>query len=218
MIGILGGTFDPVHFGHLRPALDVQQALGLEEVRLVPCHIPPHRPQPVADGPQRVAMLEAAVRNYPEFRLDRRELERAGPSWTLDTLSSLRAELGSRGLCLLVGMDAFRGLPTWHRWLELIDLCHMVVMTRPGSEFHAEGELDDFVNLHRVMDPAELKNHAVGRILFQTVTQLEISATRVRNLLAQGENAGFLVPEAVLDIIRRKGLYQASSTGVIDET
>jgi nicotinate-nucleotide adenylyltransferase len=218
MLGILGGTFDPVHFGHLRPALDVQQALGLDEVRLVPCHIPPHRPQPVADGSQRVAMLEAAVCNYPEFSLDRRELKRDGPSWTLDTLTSLRAELGSRGLCLLIGMDAFRGLPTWHRWHELIDLCHMVVMTRPGSEFHAGGELEDFVSRHRVMEPAELDNHAAGLILFQTVTQLGISATRIRALLAQGKSAGFLVPEAVLEIIRREGLYQASRPGVIDET
>jgi nicotinate-nucleotide adenylyltransferase len=218
MIGILGGTFDPVHFGHLRPALDVQQALGLDEVRLVPCHIPPHRPQPVADGPQRVAMLEVAVHDYPEFSVDRRELERDGPSWTFDTLTSLRSELGTRSLCLLIGMDAFHELPTWHRWHELIDLCHMIVMTRPGSEFHAGGELEDFVSQHRVMDPAGLENHAAGRVLFQAVTQLEISATRIRTLLAQGASAGFLVPEAVLEIIRREGLYQASSPGVIDET
>ncbi|UCC55178.1 MAG: nicotinate-nucleotide adenylyltransferase [Gammaproteobacteria bacterium] len=209
MLGILGGTFDPVHFGHLRPALDIQQVLGLEEVRLIPCHIPPHRPQPVADAPLRVAMLEAAIRNYPEFRIDRRELERDGPSWTFDTLMSLRAELGTVSLSLLIGLDAFHDLPTWHRWHELINLCHMVVMTRPGSEIHPEGELEDFVNRHRVMDPAELEKHAVGRVLFQNVTQLEISATRIRTLLAHGENAGFLVPEAVLEIIRREHLYQA---------
>jgi nicotinate-nucleotide adenylyltransferase len=211
MIGILGGTFDPVHFGHLRPALDIQQALGLEEIRLLPCHIPPHRPQPVADGAQRAAMLAAAVRNYPEFSLDRRELERDGPSWTFDTLTSLRAGLGTQSLCLLIGMDAFHGLPTWHRWHELIDLCHMVVMTRPGSEFHAAGELEEFISRHRIVDSAELESHAAGRILFHDVTQLEISATRIRTLLTQGESAGFLVPEAVLEIIRREGLYQAGS-------
>lgn len=211
MIGILGGTFDPVHFGHLRPALDIQQALGLEEIRLLPCHIPPHRPQPVADGAQRAAMLAAAVRNYPEFSLDRRELERDGPSWTFDTLTSLRAGLGTQSLCLLIGMDAFHGLPTWHRWRELIDLCHMVVMTRPGSEFHAAGELEKFISRHRIVDSAELESHAAGRILFHDVTQLEISATRIRTLLTQGESAGFLVPEAVLEIIRREGLYQAGS-------
>ena len=211
MIGILGGTFDPVHFGHLRPALDIQQALGLEEIRLLPCHIPPHRPQPAADGAQRAAMLAAAVRNYPEFSLDRRELERDGPSWTFDTLTSLRAGLGTQSLCLLIGMDAFHGLPTWHRWRELIDLCHMVVMTRPGSEFHAAGELEKFISRHRIVDSAELESHAAGRILFHDVTQLEISATRIRTLLTQGESAGFLVPEAVLEIIRREGLYQAGS-------
>ena len=211
MIGILGGTFDPVHFGHLRPALDIQQALGLEEIRLLPCHIPPHRPQPVADGAQRAAMLAAAVRNYPEFSLDRRELERDGPSWTFDTLTSLRAGLGTQSLCLLIGMDAFHGLPTWHRWRELIDLCHMVVMTRPGSEFHAASELEKFISRHRIVDSAELESHAAGRILFHDVTQLEISATRIRTLLTQGESAGFLVPEAVLEIIRREGLYQAGS-------
>ncbi|MFV1972993.1 MAG: nicotinate-nucleotide adenylyltransferase [Thiohalobacterales bacterium] len=211
MLGILGGTFDPVHFGHLRPALDIQQALGLEEVRLLPCHIPPHRPPPLADAAQRVAMLEAAVRNYPEFSIDRRELERDGPSWMFDTLTSLRDELGSRGLCLLIGMDTFHGLPTWHRWHELIDLCHMVVMTRPGSEVRAAGELEDFIGLHRVVDPAELESHAAGRILFHDVTQLEISGTRIRALLSKGENAGFLVPETVLEIIRYEGLYQAGS-------
>jgi nicotinate-nucleotide adenylyltransferase len=208
MLGILGGTFDPVHFGHLRPALDIQQALGLEEVRLIPCHIPPHRPQPVADAPMRVAMLEAAICNYPEFRIDRRELEREGPSWTFDTLTSLRTDLGAVSLCLLIGLDAFRELPAWHRWHELINLCHMVVMTRPGSEFHPGGELEDLVNRHRIMDPAELEKHSFGRILFQDVTQLEISSTRIRSLLARGENAGFLAPEAVLEIIRREGLYR----------
>jgi len=211
MLGILGGTFDPVHFGHLRPALEIRQALALEELRLVPCHIPPHRPQPVASPLQRVAMIEAAIRDIPGFSVDRRELERDGPSWTFDTLISLRNELGAGSLCLLIGMDAFHGLPAWHRWHELIDLCHMVIMTRPGSEFHPGGELDDFVGLHRVMDPAELEQHAAGHVLFQDVTQLEISATRIRTLLAQGKRADFLVPEAVLEIIRHEGLYQAGS-------
>jgi len=211
MIGILGGTFDPVHFGHLRPALDVQQALGLEEVRLLPCHIPPHRPPPVADAQQRVAMLEAAISHYPVFSIDRRELERDGPSWTFDTLTSLRAEPETGSICLLIGMDAFRGLPTWHRWHELIELCHMVVMTRPGNEFHAGGELEDFISRHRVMDPARLESKNTGHVLFQDVTQLEISATRIRALLEQNESAGFLVPEAVLGIIQREGLYRAGN-------
>jgi nicotinate-nucleotide adenylyltransferase len=208
MIGILGGTFDPVHFGHLRPALEIRQALALDEIRLIPCHLPPHRPRPVASPQQRVAMLEAAVRKYPEFRIDPRELAREGPSYTLDTLTSLREEMGETGLCLLTGRDAFSSLPTWHRWRELIDLCHMVVMTRPGPEAPAAAELANFIQRHRVQDAALLEQQAAGLLLFRPVTQLEISATQVRRLLAQGHNAGFLLPEAVLDIIQQQGLYQ----------
>lgn len=208
MIGILGGMFDPVHIGHLRPALDVLQALGLEEVRLIPCSHPPHRPAPLATGEQRAAMLEAAVHRYPQLVVDRRELVRAGPSWTFETLQELRRESGSRSLCLLVGMDAFHGLPAWHRWQELIELSHMVVMTRPGAVFEAHGELADFVNRHRVRDPSLLEHQACGRVLFQPVTQLEISSTRVRELLAAGSSAGFLVPETVLEFIQHEGLYQ----------
>lgn len=207
MIGILGGTFDPVHFGHLRPALEIQQFLGLQEVRLVPCRIPPHRPQPQASAAQRVAMLEAAIRQHPVLRIDTRELERDGPSWTLDTLVSLRKELGAQGICLLLGMDAFRGLSTWHRWHELLDYCHMVVMTRPGTVLPEQGELADFIGLHRVLDAAALEQHASGLLLFHPVSQLEISGTSIRKQLAAGKDPGYLLPDPVIDIIHKEGLY-----------
>lgn len=208
MIGILGGTFDPVHFGHLRTALDVCEALALDEVRLIPCHLPPHRGQPVASSRQRVTMLEAAVAAYPAFVIDRRELGREGPSYSFDTLTLLRAELGARPLCLLIGMDAFRGLASWHRWRELIDLCHLVVMTRPGAEIPAQGELKDFIRVHRVARAEDLRQLSAGRLWFQPVTRLEISATDIRARLAEGRSAGFLLPEAVYRIIKREGLYQ----------
>jgi nicotinate-nucleotide adenylyltransferase len=207
MIGILGGTFDPVHFGHLRTALDVCEELVLEQVRLIPCHLPPHRGPPVASSGQRVKMLEAAVQDYPVFVVDRRETGREGPSYTFDTLTSLRAESGAKGLCLLTGMDAFLGLTTWHRWRELIKLCHVVVMTRPGVEVRAQGELADFVSRHRVDDVGELRHRTAGGLLFQPVTRLEISATDIRKRLAEGRSAGFLVPEAVQKIIYREALY-----------
>ena len=208
MIGILGGTFDPVHFGHLRPALEVQEALALEEIRLVPCHIPPHRPQPRASAAQRVAMLEAAVGRHPAFRIDTRELQRDAPSYTFDTLTSLREELGDAGLCLLMGMDAFRDLTTWHRWRELIGLCHLVVMTRPGADIPAGGELAGFIRRYRVPEPAGLRRRPSGRLLFQPVTALAISASRLRALLAAGLSPAFLMPEAVIEIIDREGLYR----------
>jgi nicotinate-nucleotide adenylyltransferase len=207
MIGILGGTFDPVHFGHLRPALEIQQQLGMQEVRLVPCRIPPHRPQPKASAAQRVAMLRAAISRHPGLRIDTRELERDGPSWTLDTLVSLRREPGARGICLLLGMDAFGGLSTWHRWRELLDYCHMVVMTRPGTVLPDQGELADFIGLHRVLDAAALEQHAAGLLLFHPVSQLEISGTSIRKQLAAGQDPGYLLPDPVLDIIYKEGLY-----------
>jgi nicotinate-nucleotide adenylyltransferase len=208
MIGILGGTFDPVHFGHLRPALEVQEALALEELRLIPCHIPPHRSQPHASAAQRVAMLEAAVQAHPAFRIDTRELQRHGPSYTFDTLVSLREDLGDTGICLLMGMDAFGDLTTWHRWNELIDLCHLVVMTRPGADIPSEGELADFIRRHRVPDAGQLRGLPAGRLLFQPVTALAISASRLRGLLAEGLSPAFLTPEAVIEIINQEGLYR----------
>jgi len=207
MIGILGGTFDPVHFGHLRPALEVQQLLGLQEVRLIPCRNPPHRPPPQASAAQRLAMLESAIDGHPVFRIDTRELGREGPSWTLDTLVSLRRELEGQGVCLLLGLDAFRGLSTWHRWHELTDYCHMVVMTRPGSVLPEQGELAAFIGLHRVLDAAALGQHASGLLLFTPVTQLEISGTAIRKQLVAGRDPGYLLPEAVIDIIYKEGLY-----------
>lgn len=213
MIGLLGGSFDPVHYGHLRSALEVQQHLGLDEVRLVPSHVPPHRPQPVATPQQRVAMLDAAVANYPVFSVDRREFDREGPSYTLDTLRSFRADMPGTALCLLVGMDAFLGLTGWHRWHELADYCHLVVMNRPGTQLPKQGELADFIHQHRVLDAGTFGTQAAGLLYFHPVTQLEISATAIRKLLGSGGDAGFLLPERVLDIIRDEGLYGMDKQG-----
>ena len=211
MIGVLGGTFDPVHYGHLRSALEIQQCLGLDEVRLVPSHVPPHRPQPSASPQQRVTMLNAAVSNYPVFKVDSREFDRDGPSYTLDTLKSFREDMAGTDICLLVGMDAFRGFTAWHRWREFPDYCHMVVMNRPGAALPEQGELADFIRLHRVMDAEKLKSQSSGLLLFQQVSQLEISASQIRKLLAAGQDAGFLLPERVLDIIKKEGLYGAGT-------
>ena len=211
MIGILGGTFDPVHFGHLRPALEIQQALGLDEIRLIPGHVPPHRSQPHASALQRLAMLSAAVADDPAFTVDTREYEREGPSYTLDTLQSLRADLTGTDLCLLIGMDAFRGFASWHRWREITEYCHLVVMTRPGTKPPEQGELADFIHLHRVPDAETLRTRASGLLLFHPVSQLEISATQIRKLLAAGKRADFLLPKNALEIIRSEGLYTAGT-------
>lgn len=208
MIGILGGTFDPVHFGHLRPALEIKNELELETVCLVPCGIPPHRPVPAATAEQRIAMLKAATAEHPAFTIDERELHREGPSYTLDTLKSLRKDLGRKGLCLLLGGDAFTGLASWHRWHELIEYCHMVVMTRPGFGVPEQGELADFIKLRKVNDPAGLHKTSAGMLWFQNVTQLDISGTRIRRLIAEGKDASYLLPNSVLDIIHKENLFR----------
>jgi len=207
MIGLFGGTFDPVHFGHLRPALELQQSIGLDEVRLLPSHVPPHRSQPHATPQQRLAMLRAAVADDPAFTVDTREFEREGPSYTLDTLKSLRAEMAGTSLSLLIGMDAFREFSSWHRWREILDYSHLVVMTRPGKLPPEQGELADFVSLHRVADATTLKSRASGLLLFHPVTQLEISGTEIRKILASGKRADFLLPKSVLEVIYSEGLY-----------
>lgn len=207
MIGILGGTFDPIHFGHLRPALELLQELGLDHVRLLPAHVPPHRDVPHATPAQRRRMVELAVRDQPGLCLDDRELQREGPSYMVDTLQSLRGEVGARPLCLMLGMDAFIGLPGWHRWEELIELAHLVVMRRPGWEAPDEGPLGALIRSRQAGQAAELARSAAGGLLFCTVTQLEISATYIRQQLSQGMNPRYLLPDRVLGYLRDEHIY-----------
>ena len=209
-VGILGGTFDPVHVGHLRAAIEVREALDLAEVRLIPAHVPPHRPQPVASAAHRLAMLRLAVRGVPGLAVDDRELRRQGPSYTVDTLAGLREELGHRPLCLLVGDDAFRGLPSWHRWQALFELAHVVVMQRPplpGTSAVMPAPLAQQVRERLADAPQALAGAPAGRILQQAIPPLDVSATRIRALLRAGHSARFLVTDGCLRYIRRHHLY-----------
>ncbi|MBK1692877.1 nicotinate-nucleotide adenylyltransferase [Ectothiorhodospira mobilis] len=207
MIGILGGTFDPIHFGHLRPALEVKEHLGLDEVRFIPCGTPPHRRRPVAAVAHRAAMVERAVEGQPGFRMDPRELHREGPSYTVDTLQDLRAEVGQEvPLCLMLGMDAFAGLSSWHRWQEIGSLAHIVVSHRPGSP--ASHDLGDWMEDRRTHDPEHLRRAPAGRLLFMPVTQLDISATAIRSTVARGRSPQFLLPRRVAEYIEHAGLYR----------
>src|SRR5512143_4181715 len=131
-IGIFGGTFDPIHYGHLRTALELKRALDLERLHFVPAATPPHRAAPCTDAALRLRMVQAAIAGEPGFVADDRELKRPGLSYTFDTLTSFRAEFPDRPLCLLLGMDAFLNLPQWHEWREIPQLAHVVVAHRPG--------------------------------------------------------------------------------------
>lgn len=198
-LAIFGGTFDPVHIGHLRAAWEASGALDAE-VLMVPAKIPPHRPQPVADAGERAAMLRVALAGQDRLRLDLRELDREGPSYTFDTLTSLRGEIGAqRPLVLVIGADAFAGLSSWHRWRDLFDLAHMCVLTRPAQIPEMPAELAAEVSARNVDDIAALREAPAGRVLNMVVSALGISATRIRGLLAAGAEPRWLVPDALLD-------------------
>ncbi len=196
-LAIFGGTFDPIHNAHLRVAWEAAEFLDAE-VRLLPASVPPHRPQPVAAARQRAALVLAALSGQDRMRLDARELLREGPSYTVDTLLELRAEIGmERPLVLLVGADAFAGLPDWHRWKELFDLAHIGVLTRPGHDGILPTELRTKIASRRCTDPRFVCEAPAGRVIPIAVTPLEISATQVRALLAAGREPRWLVPDAL---------------------
>ncbi len=213
-LGVLGGTFDPVHYGHLRAAAEVRAALGLAEVRLVPAGDPPHRAAPVAPASHRLAMLELALSEFPGLTVDPREIERTGKSYTVLTLEELRAEQPGRPLLLIVGADAFHGLPTWHRWQELFALAHLVVVGRPGVDPGAAlpPALAAEWTARLTDDRVRLESTAAGAIYRQTITPHDISSTAIRQVLAQGPSGiarvRGLLPAAVLAYIDRNQLYR----------
>jgi len=211
-IGIFGGTFDPIHYGHLRPALELLETLELAGVRFIPCRIPAHRGLPQVTAEQRLALVRLALADQPGFMADDRELRREGPSYMVDTLASLREDVGPETpLCLIVGADAFRELHTWRRWRELTDWAHIVVMQRPGVLQSLPTALETFMAPRVLSDIQALRQNPAGGILFQPVTQLSISATQIRALLAHGRSPRYLLPEAALAYIHGRALYRAWS-------
>jgi nicotinate-nucleotide adenylyltransferase len=212
MIGIFGGTFDPVHYGHLRSALEVKDNFGLNEVRLLPCANPPHRQQPAVTAKMRLQMLELAIQNQPGLKIDTRELDRhqlssVVPSYMVDTLKSLRQDYNNEPLLLFIGSDAFKHLTSWHQWQQLFDYAHIVVLTRPGCAIQ---QLDEFFKTRLAKDSKELAQANAGKLFFSQVTPLDISATAIRNMIAKKQNPGFLLPDAVIEYIKKNKLYETN--------
>lgn len=207
-IGIFGGTFDPIHLGHLRSALELKQKLKLDEMRLLPCYIPPHRASPSVDAQQRLKMLQLALAECSELSWDGRELSREKPSYTYDTLSELRAELGPDiSLSWCMGMDSFVGLDTWHRWRELLDLAHLVIVTRPGWELPEEGPVAELVARYNA-DCDEIAALSAGKLVIIQQRLLPISATDIRAQIKAGNSPQFLLPDAVWNYIRAHHFYR----------
>lgn len=206
-MGIFGGTFDPIHYGHLRSAFEMLQALRFDEVRFIPCGDPPHRGITFADAELRFRMVDVAIAGQDGFVSDDRELRREGLSYSIDTLISLREEFPDRSLGLIVGMDAFLGLPQWYRWDEILDFAHIVVAHRPGWKAPDIGPLGDLITEHGTHRVDDLHVTTHGRIHIHAVTQLEIASTEIRELVAAGRDPRFLMPDAVRDVIEETGIY-----------
>jgi nicotinate-nucleotide adenylyltransferase len=217
-LGLLGGTFNPVHVAHLRLAQEMAQGLGLGGVRFIPAGIPPHRDAPRVDARHRLEMVRLAIAGNALFEADDRELRRQGPSYTFDTLTELRSDVGDRPLCLLMGADAFSALTTWHRWAELFDLAHVVIAHRPGypiGEMQAAlpGPLRKAYLARLGSGPQALRSARAGTILTREITALDVSATAIRAELASGRSPRYLVPDAVLEYIGRNALYKEPDAG-----
>jgi len=204
-IGIFGGTFDPIHFGHCRAALEIKQQLKLEELRLIPCKNPPHRTT-IASAEDRLAMLKLAVKNTP-LMIDDCEMLRSGPSYTVDTLLSLRKAHPRTSLCLIIAMDAFLGLPTWYEWEKLIELANIAVIDRQGWNMPGSGILAEFFNNHALASKENIIDFTCGKIVLQSITSLDISASNIRLLIQKGHSPQFLLPDSVLEYIQKHTLY-----------
>ncbi len=211
LIGILGGTFDPIHFGHLRLAQELAQGLRLDGVRFIPSGRPWHRGVPGATAEQRLAMTHLGVAGNPLFSVDEREVRLGAPGYSVETLTELSRELaGTQSLCLLLGADAFLGLPSWHRWRELFGLAHIAVAQRPGFSLLAQ-QMDAGLRAEiapRIsVEPMDLQQTSAGRVIACNITPLDISATCIRAAIKGGHSPRYLLPDAVLDYIRSQNLY-----------
>lgn len=213
LIGILGGTFDPIHYGHLKPAQDVLQNVGLHQVRFLPNKNPPHRETPWLSGELRKHLVEISIADIPQFVLDDRELNREGPSYMVDTLAELKAEFADETLCLIMGMDAFDGFTQWHQWQSILNLCHLIITTRPGftvldshmaSHYEASfGEHQTMLQARMVKDANALQQRQHGQILLQSTTLLDISASQIRAALSCGKSIHNLLPENVREYLQQ---------------
>lgn len=208
----MGGAFDPVHFGHLRTAIEMRQAVGFSNLLLVPTGRPVHRAQPVAPDALRLSMLHAAVEDLSWCSIDDQELLRPGPSYSIDTLQAMHKRWPQKTLCLIIGMDAFMGLPEWHRWTELTDFAHLLVASRPGWSSRLPPELNRWLQQRQVEDAGVLHTAPSGHVFIYAVTALEIASSAIRAQLQAGEDPRFLLPDKVLQIAAESGCYRINDS------
>jgi nicotinate-nucleotide adenylyltransferase len=210
---ILGGTFDPVHFGHLRAAKEVREQLGVKSVSLMPAGNPPHRQNSVSDPQHRLAMLQIGTKGMIGVHIDQRELNRDGPSYMVDTLVEIRGEARERPVILIIGQDSANTLDSWHRWQDILPLAHLVIMTRPAKPVTYSTDLELTLTRHLAEEPACLWSAPAGRVLNVQITEQDISSSQIRAMIRKGESPGPLLPGGVLSYIEMHGLYQTDLHG-----
>ncbi|EJD6376943.1 MULTISPECIES: nicotinate-nucleotide adenylyltransferase [Providencia] len=210
LLALFGGTFDPIHFGHLRPVQALAQQVGLEKVILLPNHVPPHRPQPEATPSQRLEMVRLAIQDNPLFAIDTRELAKNSPSYTIETLAELRQEIGpEKPLAFIIGQDSLLSINKWYGWDRILDNCHLLVCSRPGyaTQF-SDPIMQNWLLEHQTTDPIALNQTANGYIFIGDTPLVNISATEIREKLSSGDSCHELIPDAVLQYIHQQHLYQ----------
>ena len=207
-LALLGGTFDPVHYAHLRCADEARAKLGLENLYLLPAGVPPHRDSPQATNPQRLEMLQLALAEFPQLQIDTRELDRDGLSYMVDTLQELRTESPPRPLLLLIGQDVANDLDRWHRWQDLFELAHIVIMTRPGQRPVYRSELEQNIDRRLQADVQSMLDSKAGGVLALQVEAIDICATTIKTMVGLGRSPRGMLPGPVLDYINEEGLYQ----------
>lgn len=217
LVAVFGGTFDPVHLGHLRSALELCDALPAAELRFMPAAQPPHRDAPVASAEHRRAMLELATAGEARFRVDDRELHRSGPSYSVLSLRELRTELGTqRPLAMVIGADALAGLESWYHWRELLELAHLVAIARPGWDWPQTGPVAALLE-ERGGSPEQLQRAPSGTVCVQALRPQSVSSTAIRGLLQSGRSVRYLLPGSVVEYIDRHRLYQSAVADVAQE-
>lgn len=206
-LGILGGTFDPIHFGHLRLAIELCEAVQLERVHIIPSYQSHYRATPLANPHARLTMIKAAIINQPRLIADEREIQRGGISYTIDSLTELRNEFPGTPLCLLLGIDAFLGLPSWKRSREILNYAHIIVAQRPNYQLPLAGAVNQLYATHGTHDYSALHTQLSGKILFCPITALDISATKIRTMIQGGRNPTYLLPDQVYQYILKHKIY-----------
>ncbi len=209
-IGILGGTFDPIHFGHLRTAIELQQTLNFAKVHLLPCHEPVHRTPPTASPQARLLMIQQAILHEPTLVADDTEIQRAGPSYMIDTLCTLQKRFPNTPLCLIMGVDTFLGFPSWRRSEEILEKAHIIIAHRPSYHLSETDPISDLLKKHLTEDVSLLHSNTSGSILFHAATALDISSTDIRQCISDHKNPRYLLPDNVIDTILKNKIYHTT--------